>query len=179
MNSVRFFPHWNPGDAYQVIGLLQMTNEIFRRNPRASRWVEIGSLYGESATLFLGFPQVKKLYCVERSRPHVAALGGKFAKEIASGRCELIPAFSTSFAAVLEHESVDVVYVDGNHEYESVSKDLECFWPKITAGGFLCGHDLHDGFPGVARAVSELCDSRGVSVLETFPDSSWLVCKEA
>lgn len=36
------------------------------------------------------------------------------------------------------------VYIDGNHHYKEVLKDLNCWWKKIKKGGFLCGDDVED-----------------------------------
>ena len=51
--------------------------------------------------------------------------------------------------------SLDFVYVDGEHSYEAVSKDISDWWPKISPGGVLAGHDYNDDNPGSIRAVDE------------------------
>lgn len=38
--------------------------------------------------------------------------------------------------------SLDLAYIDGNHEYEYVVKDLNLWWPKVKTGGILAGHDI-------------------------------------
>lgn len=52
--------------------------------------------------------------------------------------------------------SCDVVYIDMEHTYEAVIKDIELWLPKVKSGGYLAGHDydprLH---PGVVQAVNE------------------------
>lgn len=53
-------------------------------------------------------------------------------------------------------EGVDMVFIDGDHEYESVRRDLRSFMPLLKPGGLLCGHDLCPIFPGVGRALGEL-----------------------
>jgi hypothetical protein len=174
-NSVRFFPYWDDEDIDQVVGLLQMVNAVFERRPSASRWIEIGSLNGESATLFLGFSQIRLLQLVEQSKSHAEMLKRKFRRD---ARCEVYSTFSTVFAASVEERSIDVVYVDGSHEYADVAKDLAAFWPKIVAGGFLCGHDYARDWPGVMQAVDEFCVSNGVSVSGRYRDGSFLIHKE-
>ena len=37
--------------------------------------------------------------------------------------------------------SLDFVYIDANHNYESVKSDIECWYPKVKYGGLLLGHD--------------------------------------
>jgi len=40
-------------------------------------------------------------------------------------------------------EYFDWVYLDGNHTYVQVSKDLEYYLPLIKSGGYLCGDDYN------------------------------------
>lgn len=54
----------------------------------------------------------------------------------------------------------DLVYLDADHSYDAVMKDLAAWRPKIRAGGTLCGHDYMDGVReegvfGVKQAVNE------------------------
>lgn len=48
---------------------------------------------------------------------------------------------------LFDDNSLDFVYVDANHSYESVKQDLDIWYPKIKSGGVLSGHDyiLFDG----------------------------------
>ena len=38
-------------------------------------------------------------------------------------------------------KSLDFVYIDGSHEYRSVKKDIELYFPKVANGGVFGGHD--------------------------------------
>jgi len=49
----------------------------------------------------------------------------------------------------------DFVYIDGNHDYDFVKKDLEGYWSKIRKGGVIGGHDFCGNFTGLCRAVVE------------------------
>lgn len=64
---------------------------------------------------------------------------------------------------------MDVIFLDGDHSYGSVKKDIEMWMPFVKDGGILCGHDYgvidmnNPGrgpmFPGVKRAAQEIgCD---------------------
>lgn len=53
------------------------------------------------------------------------------------------------------HEPLDLVYLDGNHEYESVKEDIAIWLPKIKPGGVIAGHDFNTLCPGVIQAVQE------------------------
>lgn len=53
---------------------------------------------------------------------------------------------------------LDWIYIDGNHAYDYVFKDLELAFLKVRPGGFIAGDDYTwgqaDGFP-VKRAVAD------------------------
>ncbi len=55
---------------------------------------------------------------------------------------------------------VDMVFIDGEHTYESVKADIEA-WLPITRR-LLCGHDYSNEWPGVVRAVTEAFGSVNV-----------------
>src|SRR5262249_3794937 len=48
---------------------------------------------------------------------------------------------SEKAALLFEDGSVDFVFVDGDHGYEAVKRDLAAWFPKVKAGGVLAGHD--------------------------------------
>ena len=41
-----------------------------------------------------------------------------------------------------EDGSVDLLHIDGSHEYESVKKDFESWFPKVKKGGKTLVHDI-------------------------------------
>jgi predicted O-methyltransferase YrrM len=41
------------------------------------------------------------------------------------------------------HEQFDAVFIDGNHSYEYVKKDLENYLPKVRKGGIIALHDVN------------------------------------
>jgi predicted O-methyltransferase YrrM len=51
-------------------------------------------------------------------------------------------------------KSVSMVFLDGDHEFLSVRRDLKFAISLLKPGGLLCGHDYDQ--PGVRRAVEEL-----------------------
>lgn len=63
--------------------------------------------------------------------------------------------YSDSAADNVPDGSLDFAFIDAQHDYESVLKDIEAWYPKIKEGGLLCGHDYDNNFKGVCRAVDE------------------------
>ena len=42
---------------------------------------------------------------------------------------------------LFQDNSLDYIYIDGNHDYAHVKQDLELWWPKLKQGGLMSGHD--------------------------------------
>lgn len=42
---------------------------------------------------------------------------------------------------IFEDDSLDFVYIDGNHAYDYVVQDMKLWWPKLKKGGLFAGHD--------------------------------------
>ena len=173
-SSVRFFPHWNPYCVNQLHGLIALILDIQARAEHHRVWVECGSLHGESAALFLAFPFIEQLHCIDiRSFP---TLQKRLRPLLKSGRCVFHLGTSQEHAA--EIPEADVVYIDANHSYQAVRDDIAVWYPRITPGGALCGHDYYQEkhWPGVKRAVDEFI-AREQLTLTQYADSSWMVLK--
>jgi Methyltransferase domain len=57
------------------------------------------------------------------------------------GRHEVIRDLSTAAAARFADETLDFVYLDADHSYESVKADLDAWYPKLKPGGLFAGDD--------------------------------------
>lgn len=111
---------------------------------------EIGVYRGQfSEKLFQSNPNLK-LYCVD---PWTIYKGYEIfgvthkesyqeTKERTSKyNCTIIRRFSMDAVKDFEDESLDFVYIDANHNFQSVVNDL-CEWSrKVKVGGIVCGHD--------------------------------------
>ena len=87
-----------------------------------------------------------------------AGVEARFASQVAAGTVELRRMSSNAALSGLADESLDFVYVDGDHRYEAVRDDLELSLAKLKPGGILAGDDYLDGgwWKGdVIRAVNE------------------------
>lgn len=70
---------------------------------------------------------------------------------------------------VLKHDSIDFlegasnwdfIWLDGNHEYDQVTKEISLALHAVAPGGILAGHDYAPHCPGVIKAVDELIPDR-------------------
>ncbi len=60
---------------------------------------------------------------------------------------------SVEASELFEDKSIDFVFIDGDHNYEAIKKDIESWLPKIKTGGVMAGHDYNAHT--VYRAVNE------------------------
>jgi len=66
-----------------------------------------------------------------------------------------IRGFSVEVSKQYENESLDFIFIDGDHEYEGVKNDLIHWCPKVKRGGIIAGHDYVEGYDGVIKAVDD------------------------
>jgi len=119
--------------------------------------VEVGCLHGRSAFALLTGCR-GPVYCVDPWNDEHDKSYGSF-----MGNCGHFPnlvalqGYSPGVAAYVPG-NVDMVFVDGAHDYDSVVADILGWVPKTEK--LICGHDYYDGpdanFPGVKDAVDEL-----------------------
>ena len=57
----------------------------------------------------------------------------------------------------------DLVYIDADHTYDSVTEDIGVWLPKIKEGGVICGHDYSGGWQPVVDAVDDFFIKRAGS----------------
>lgn len=77
----------------------------------------------------------------------------------ARGRARILRAESIVAAESFSDGYFDAVFIDGNHQYESVWSDLLAWWPKIRPGGSILGDDYQRD--SVAAAWEEFVSSVG------------------
>jgi hypothetical protein len=83
---------------------------------------------------------------------------------------------SDTFDAVREFEnnSIQFLFIDTEHEYEHVNKELHMWYPKVQSGGLICGHDYF--WEPVKKAVDEFFDKLNLTVMNDC--GCWIVYKQ-
>jgi hypothetical protein len=75
---------------------------------------------------------------------------------------------SVKAAETFEDRYFDFVFLDADHSYKGVKRDILAWFQKVKIGGWLCGHD-YNNFEGVNKAVDELFDAE----IEKDSDFTW------
>ena len=88
---------------------------------------------------------------------------------------------SVDAATMFKDNSLDLVFIDADHKYESIKDDINAWLPKIKKGGIICGHDYGGAdngglgmFPGVKQAVDEIFGTRVNAVPVTRVKVWWV-----
>lgn len=162
--------------------------------PDGATIAEVGVFAGEATVQFMRSPKVKFVVCVDNwtggydendwaSNADMEVTRFAFNQRMwsvpateNSARYCVFDGTSLQAATACQPASLDLVYLDANHSYESVHEDIEAWLPAVKPGGWGAGHDYNKAaFPGVVLAVDELVLQFGH--LLVFPDTSWAVRK--
>lgn len=94
------------------------------------------------------------------------------AREVAKrfpGRAYILRGDSARTAAQFEDGSLDFVFIDGDHSYQGVARDIAAWRSKVKPGGLLSGHDYdHPKQGAVKDAVTDL-----IGDVETGANRTW------
>ena len=167
--------------------------DLFAKLPRGAFVAEVGVWRAYLSVEILKNP-IAKLYCVDawkqqRSGIEVAPDAEHEANyrealhnlrgHLKGGRVEVIREWSPEASLDPRIKPLDMAYIDGAHDYDSVLADLIAWEKKLKPTGVLAGHDYCDhaeakkwGF-GVIPAVNDFCRDHGWEIVlltdEDFP----------
>jgi len=66
---------------------------------------------------------------------------------------EIVRQKSEDAVNTFKNDYFDYVYIDGEHSYNAVTRDLDNYWSKIKVGGYIIGDDY--GWTGIMPAVQD------------------------
>lgn len=176
--------YYNIGeDWFNYPNLYRMVIEKFNN----AKFVEVGSWKGRSS-VFMGVEILNsnkniEFYCVDTwkgSSEHIGmdilnedGLYKEFIKNIQPISNFIRPIRKTSEEASNDFmdESLDFVFIDAAHDYESVKNDIKYWYPKIKYGGIIAGHD-YPTWEGVTAAVDEWSKNNGFQIYSS--ETCWI-----
>ena len=183
--------------AYKAYGFVRydtyrpMIKFVAENYQRSLRIAEIGVFFGTNARRMFKKLNVEKMFLIDpyqkyqdytKEKNVLTFLPSSFKpalKVLNRYYDRVVPLQMTSEDAVdFIPNDLDMVYIDGNHAYEYVKKDIELYYPKIKVGGIIGGHDIEGNSLGenIRRAVFEFADKNNLSVHVKKPD--WWIIKE-
>ncbi|MCI4621426.1 hypothetical protein AT960_11170 [Priestia megaterium] len=155
---------------YEQFGLLHLPSMV---DHLPGDIVEIGSYKGKSTiALALGSSimstQKRPIYAID---PFNDSYYYSFWGNIKYHRLEnfVIPIKKLSTHAYEDcPQSIAALFIDGDHEYTSVKHDIMYYAPRVVKGGFIVFHDYSEQFPGVLKAVNELCNNEAYEFVTIY-----------
>lgn len=150
---------------------------IVNKFPTNSHFVEVGTWKGMSAAYMaveiINSGKNIKFDCVDTwdfvpSQTEIPLhmfdnLYKVFLKNIEPVKHQINPvkALSWDGAAFYKDNSLDFVFIDAAHDYESVKKDINAWYPKVKKEGIIGGHD-YTWCDDVRRAVNEFFKNKTI-----------------
>ena len=155
--------------------------------------VEIGVAAGDNAFDIMNVLPMKRLYLIDpysyTSYPGYKSSDQPEFDQVRDTAIELLSQFKDKVEFIIKKsedavddvpDNLDFVYIDGNHEYEYVKRDLELYYPKVKTGGIFGGDNFESEEPEVAKAVTEFAEKYKLKILGARSPLSyeWWVVKK-
>ncbi|EMN5249405.1 class I SAM-dependent methyltransferase [Citrobacter cronae] len=149
--------------------LLLDRDELLTLMPKNAVVAEIGVDKGDFSEKILTVCSPATLFLVDAwhtERYHDGLFNSvtqRFAKQLEDKTIDIKRGLSVETAGQFEDSSLDWIYIDTDHSYETTIRELCAYAPKIKPGGIIAGHDYTMGnFAkwyryGVIEAVHEFC----------------------
>jgi len=90
----------------------------------------------------------------------------------------IIRDYSSNLPNYIQPNSLDWVYIDGNHAYEYVVQDLKISFDLVKSKGFIFGDDYVGVHPGVVKAFNEFLEEYKDKVEKIEIKNSQIVIKK-
>ena len=145
--------------------------------------IEIGVSYGDNAKSILKTLNIKTLFLIDPYLPYMCWVP-KDPREALEISINNLSEFNDKIVRIIKKSEdavndvpndLDFIYIDGNHHYEYVKKDIELYYPKIKEGGFIGGHDYSIDFMGVVKAVDEFVEEKNLFLYRK--ENDWWIIK--
>lgn len=131
--------------------------------PKGGVCAEIGILKGDYSRYILDTVKPLNLHLVDINPKSIKVAKKRFEDEIAENLVEVHRKDSSSYLSSVPDSTFDWIYIDGDHSYEGVKRDLEAAHTKIKPNGLISLNDyIFFGSSdltkyGIIEATNEFC----------------------
>lgn len=95
-----------------------------------------------------------------------------------SHKVNVLELSSIDAVAHIPDNSLDYIFIDGDHSYQAVSTDVRNYWSKVKTGGIFAGHDWN-WTNEVQKTVNEFRNEYNIITEIQFTDSQvWFWIKQ-
>ena len=160
------------------------------RNKRGLIGAEIGVYQGNYALIYLKDLDIKEVFLIDpyikyENYERYASVTLTEAEKIAHASLSIyekkikwIKMKSAEAAELFDDESLDFVYIDGNHECQPVLQDVTLYYPKVKTGGLVSGHDFRlEAKNHVFSAIKEFCEKHDLKYQVDVQSTDWWIWK--
>lgn len=150
--------------------------------------VEVGSFRGRS-TVALGFGSImhnnNRVYAVDPHVEFTGVLGGKFGIDdqdelykniVRSGVGKIVAVVSIPSVKAAQgwsDKNIGLLWIDGDHRYESVKADYGAWAPHVVDDGVIAFHDCN--LEGIATLIRETTSKGEIKPLGTIENLAWFI----
>lgn len=138
--------------------------------------VEVGVLSGDHAVAMFCLLNPKMLYLID-SWVNETEMYNEVCDKFDTNKCVQVIRSDSVQASYMISEELNIVYIDADHSYESVLRDMGQWYGKIKTGGMLSGHDWNKPDTGVKKAVKDFCKLNSLKYNISDNDRNWWIIK--
>ena len=170
-----------PGGVSYVSGLIEMIEKYFEKEFKIC---EIGSYRGVSSEVFAIFCET--VFCVDiwdGNRNDLSQYNMPYIDKHPLSPEENFDIMNKEYSNIIKlksysvdacqnfpDETLDVIYIDGDHSFDGFIQDIKNWAPKVKSNGYISGHDWSLINPWIEPFVDkEKC--------QVFSDDSWIFKK--
>ena len=150
--------------------LISNREKLIQRMPHGGRVAEVGVLAGDFSQTLLDACSPAELHLIDIDLGS-PLIHERFTDEVQAGKVVLHEGKSALILKKFADQYFDFIYIDADHSYKAVKKDIQIAKRKIRQDGFLVFNDYTYWSPvecipyGVMHAVNELCIEEGWEVV--------------
>jgi|SRR5262249_48165677 len=150
--------------------LVTSREELLNYMPKKSICAEVGVMKGDFSAKILSAIDPVQLHLIDIVASKMDKVKERFSEKIGT---QVFLHYGDSFAELMKFQNgfFDWIYIDANHTYDYVAKDLEMSRLKVKDKGLIVlndyifyDHCLHSKY-GVVEAVNEFCNKHNYEIL--------------